>query len=396
MSTQINGALDSTAAQIGDLLVELSHKIHANPEVAFEEFKASRWTADILSNANYDVAFGVAEMETAYVATIGNGDLEVAICAEYDALPDVGHACGHNIIAAAAIGAGLILAPLVEDLGLKLSVMGTPAEEGGGGKILMLNAGLFESIDLSMMVHPAPSEFDRMPCVAAQHLEVEFLGKESHAAAFPQLGINALDAMTISQVAIGLLRQSLYPGEMIHGFITHGGEAPNIIPARTAADYIARAETLNQLKTLVPRIRRCFEAGAIGTGSELKFIHKFEAYSEFITDETLAAIYRREAVASGRTISTSPTPAMRASTDMANVSMAIPSIHPILGIDSLPAVNHQPEFTAACITQSADKAVVQGALAMARTIAAVASDQTLRAEFINGKKRIALRQQMAS
>lgn len=395
MATSYDEKLAKHADSISADLVELSHKIHANPELAFQEYNAAKWTAHMLESQGYSVSRNVANMETAFVATIGRGDLHVAICAEYDALPDIGHACGHNIIAAAAIGAGLLLAPIADELGLRVSVMGTPAEEGGGGKINMLKAGLFEDIDFAMMVHPSPGELDRMPCVAAQHLEIEFSGKEAHAAAFPELGINALDAMTISQVAIGLMRQSMRKGEMVHGIISHGGDAPNIIPARVSGAYIARANTLRDLTKLIPRVKACFEGGAIATGAHLNFLGRYDPYSEFITDETLATVYREESIKISRPVSmdTGDNP-LRASTDMANVSMSIPSIHPLLGIESAPAVNHQPEFTEACIKAPANKAVIDGALNMARVAIRVASESGLRAEFVHGSKRRTLRKKV--
>lgn len=336
-------------------------------------------------------------METAFTATTGAGDLHIAICAEYDALPDVGHACGHNIIAAAALGAGALLAPLASELGIKVSVLGTPAEEGGGGKILMIEDGVFEDVDAAMMVHPAPAEFDRMATIAAQHIDVTYTGKEAHASAFPHLGINAMDAMTVAQVAIGLLRQTLLPDERVHGIVTHGGDAPNIIPARVSARYIARADTLARLEKLIPRVRACFEAGAVATGASLDFSLPFPPYSELITDEVMAERWRRIAASRGRQLmSAGEAQVLRASTDMGNVSMSVPSIHPLVSIDSWPAVNHQPEFTAACITEAADRAVLDGAYAMAALALEMATERELRARYANGAARRDLRRRIAA
>ncbi len=396
MTLSLDEKLSAHLNEISKDLVELSHTIHANPELAFNEYLAARLITQILEEAGFLVTRNVAGMETAFTATIGEGDIHIAVCAEYDALPDIGHACGHNIIAAAGIGAALLLAPVAMQLGMRVSVFGTPAEEAGGGKIIMLDAGLFEDVDFAMMVHPAPGELDRMPCVAAQHIEAEFIGKEAHAAAFPELGINALDAMTVSQVAIGLMRQSMRNGEMIHGIVTHGGDAPNIIPAKTNARYIARANTLKELKSFTPRVKACFEAGAVATGATLNFTEHFAPYSEFITDETLARIYREESLKRDRPVQyLTLTDSLKASTDMANVSMSIPSIHPMLGIDSAPAVNHQPEFTQACIQAPADKAVLDGAINMARVAITVATTKDLRAEFAKGAKRNVLRAAVA-
>ena len=387
----ISERVQKSANTIGDDLVALSHTVHGFAELAFEEYESSKYLASKCEKDFDQVDFGVAGLDTAFVAKRGSGPLHLAICAEYDALPGVGHACGHNIIAASALGASILLAPYVDELGITLSLMGTPAEEAGGGKIIMMDKGLFEDEDLAMMIHPAPVEGDRMPCAAASHIEVNYHGKEAHAAAFPQVGVNAMDAMTIAQVAIGLLRQSFYPGEMVHGFVTNGGKAPNIIPAHTSANYIVRANSLKELEALTPRVKACFEGGAVATGAKLSFTERFPAYSEFIVDEELAAVYRDMARVSGRDMPETVPSSMRASTDMANVSLRIPSIHPIIGINSLPAVNHQPEFTAAAISADADRAVIEGALSMALTCIKVATDPTLRAKYEGGKRRSELR-----
>src|SRR4051812_9681291 len=185
--TAAKGAVD----QAGDALVELSHLVHAHPELAFEEVQSSKFTADALAGAGFDIEFGVCDLPTAFVARAGSGPLHIGICAEYDALPDIGHACGHNVIASAAVGAGLALAEVADDVGLTVTVLGTPAEEGGGGKILMLERGAFDGIHASMMVHPSPVEQVQMSCLAVSHFEVHYEGKEAHASAWPELGINA-------------------------------------------------------------------------------------------------------------------------------------------------------------------------------------------------------------
>ncbi len=396
MNSEPNARLDAMLASVAPDLLRISHSIHAEPELAFAEHKASELASGYLASLGFEVKRGVAGMETAFTATTGAGDLHIAICAEYDALPDVGHACGHNIIAAAALGAGALLAPLASELGIKVSVLGTPAEEGGGGKILMIEDGVFEDVDAAMMVHPAPAEFDRMATIAAQHIDVTYTGKEAHASAFPHLGINAMDAMTVAQVAIGLLRQTLLPDERVHGIVTHGGDAPNIIPARVSARYIARADTLARLEKLIPRVRACFEAGAVATGASLDFSLPFPPYSELITDEVMAERWRRIAASRGRQLmSAGEAQVLRASTDMGNVSMSVPSIHPLVSIDSWPAVNHQPEFTAACITEAADRAVLDGAYAMAALALEMATERELRARYANGAARRDLRRRIA-
>ncbi len=361
-----------------DVFIDVSHEIHANPELGFEEHKACAWLSQELMAYGYSVARNPGGLETAFVAIAGTGPLVMSICAEYDALPEMGHACGHNIIAAAALGAAKALQPLVDELGITVKVMGTPAEEGGGGKIEMMDRGLFDGVHASMMVHPSPLEADRMDCIAGKHLNIQYIGKEAHAAGFPQAGINSQDAITIAQVAIGLLRQHLYPYEMVHGIVTKGGDAPNVIPSDTRGRWIIRADTLAQLEMLEPKVRACFEAGAVATGARLEIEQASKTYSEFITDEHLATLYVKNAQDLGRVFSNETQGRLRASTDMGNVSLKIPSIHPMLGIDSFPAVNHQPEFAAACVTATADRAVIDGAIAMAQTIIDAATDSQIR------------------
>jgi amidohydrolase len=359
-------AARSTIERERERLVALSHRIHAHPELKFEEWESCTWTAGALSDAGYPVDAGICDLPTAFACRVGDGPLHVAICAEYDALPVIGHACGHNIIAAMAVGAGLALAPLADDLGITVSVIGTPAEEGGGGKILMLSRGAFDGVHAALMVHPTPTE-DLYPRVSAvAHMHVEYHGRESHAAIAPELGVNAADAFTVAQVAIGLLRQHLRPFDQVHGIITHGGDATNVVPARTEGTWMARSRTLDDLGELVPRVHHCFEAGALATGTTLDIADVCPPYAQMEHDRELAEVYRENARSIGRPPSQDATATF--STDMGNVSLAMPSIHPCIGIDTDGAVNHQPEFARAAVNASADRAVAEGALAMAFTV----------------------------
>ncbi len=275
------------------------------------------------------------------------------------------------MIAACAAGAGLALAPLVDELGVTLHVLGTPAEEGGGGKIFMLERGAFDGVHAAMMVHPTPSE-DIYPRVSAvAHLDVRYTGREAHAALAPQLGINASDAFTVAQVAIGLLRQHLRATDQVHGVVLHGGDAANIVPAHAEGLWMARARTLDELDELRPRVMRCFEAGALATGATLAVENVAPEYAQMEHDREMAELYRTNATALGRPPSRDG--AGTFSTDMGNVSLSMPSIHPCLGIETAGAVNHQPEFARAAINASADQAVVDGALGMALTVIDIAS-----------------------
>jgi len=365
-------------------LVALSHTIHVTPEVAFEEERAAAWVAGALAQAGFSVEAGGWGLPTALVATAGSGPLTIGICAEYDALPGIGHACGHNVIAAAAVGAGVALARLADDLGITVKVFGTPAEEGGGGKIIMLEGGAFDGVHAAMMVHPFPTEVDAMTCLAVAHLDVVYTGREAHASAWPEQGVNAADALTVAQVAVGLLRQHIRPSDRVHGIVTHGGDAPNVVPGHTRATFLVRSRTLAELADLEPRVHRCFDAGALATGCAVEVVPRCPPYSEFRHDGAMVALYRANAEARGRRFPDVPAARLdreAGSTDMANVSLAVPAIHPMLGLDCWPAVNHQPDFAAACVTATADQALVDGAVGMAWTAVDLATDQRQRARL---------------
>jgi amidohydrolase len=366
-----------------DELVALSHRIHAHPELGFEEERACGWLCELLEGAGLEVERGVGGLPTAFAARVGAGPLRVVVCAEYDALPGVGHACGHNLIAAMAAGAGIALAAVADEVGLGVTVLGTPAEEGGGGKILLLGQGAFAGAHAAIMVHPSPYEMAEMPIIAVTQLRVAYTGKEAHASAYPHLGVNAADALVVAQTAIGLLRQHLLPGDRVHGIVTHGGDAPNVVPAHTTGTWMVRAADLEQLEEVRAKVMRCFEAGALATGASLEVTEDHEPYAEMHHDHELAAVYRRNAEALGRHFHERPDRGA-GSTDMGNVSLALPSIHPTIGIDALPAVNHQPEFTAECVTPAADRALVDGAVAMAWTAIDAATDAALRARLLAG------------
>jgi amidohydrolase len=379
------GARERLAAAEADLLA-LSRRIHAHPELAFEEERAAGWVADALDAAGFRVERGICDVPTAFVARAGSGPLHVAICAEYDALPDIGHACGHNLIAALAVGAGIAAAHVADEAGLTVSVVGTPAEESGGGKIVLLERGAFAGVHAAMMVHPAPFDMVEPPTLAFSEFVAHFHGKASHASAAPELGINAGDALVVAQTALGLLRQHIRPTDRVHGIVTRGGEAPNIIPAHTTGRYYVRAGTLGDLEDIRGKVLRCFEAGALATGCTLRVDDSSAPYAEVRHDSALAALYRANAEALGRTFIDSHPGMSRfaGSTDMGNVSHAMPSIHPMIGLSCLPAVNHQPEFTAHCVGPAADRVLLDGALALAWTAVDVATDDVLSARLRAG------------
>ena len=378
---------DAAAAVIDghlDELVSLSHSVHSTPELCFGETTSARAVAETMRAGGLRVDEGVYDLPTALESRSGGGELVVAVCAEYDALPDVGHACGHNIIAATAVGAGLALAAVADDIGLTVRVLGTPAEEGGGGKILMLERGAFEGVHAAMMVHPWPTERLTGTCLAVAHFDVRYTGREAHASAAPWKGVNAQDALTVAQVAIGLLRQQLPPGDQVHGVVTHSSAAANIIPAAVTARYMVRSRTADGLAGLRPRVNACFEAGALATGCSLEYEELAPEYSHMEADPALLRAYRANAEALGRRFDADDagTPLPTFSTDMANVSLAVPTIHPLIGIETHGAVNHQREFAAACVTPSADAAVRDGAVALAWTAIDAATDPALRERLL--------------
>ena len=378
-------AKDAARARVDkatEALVDLSHRLHAHPELGFEEERACGWVADLLADNGFTVETGVADLPTAFTASYGSGDLVIGICAEYDALPEVGHACGHNVIAAAVVAAGLGLAEVADEVGVTVKVFGTPAEEGGGGKILMLERGAFAGVNAAMMVHPAPLEQVDPPTLAVSHVDVEFRGRDAHASAYPERGINAADALTVAQVAVGLLRQHIRGTDRIHGIVRHGGDAPNIVPSRTTGSWYVRARTLAELAELEPRVRACMEAGALATGCTYEVTRSSPPYSEFDHDAAMCAAYRRNAEALGRTFATDVDERVAGSTDMANVSLAMPTIQPMIAIESEGSSNHQPEFMQHCARPSADKAIVDGGVAMAWTAIDLALDAEQRRRLL--------------
>ncbi len=364
---------DAVNRRRGDL-IELSHAIHAEPELAFAEFKSCAKTQALVAEPGFEITAAPGGLDTAFRAEFGSGPLVIGICAEYDALPGIGHACGHNIIAASAVGTALALADVADELGLTVVLLGTPAEEAGGGKVLLLNAGAFDDIAVTVMLHPGPIDIARARSLALSQVEVTYLGREAHAAVAPYLGINAADAITVAQVAIGLLRQQFVPGQMAHGIVIDGGQATNVIPARSPLRYTMRANDAESLRHLEDRMADCFLSGAVATGCDYGVEETEPPYDELTPDKWLADTFRAEMVRLGRTPVAEDVEAAvpLGSTDMGNITQMMPGIHPVIGIDAEGASVHQPGFAAAAAGASADKAVVEGAIMLARTVVSLA------------------------
>ena len=379
---------DTVTRRRGDL-IELSHDIHGEPELAFAEHRSCAKTQALAAERGFEVTTSAGGLDTAFRAVYGSGSLVVGVCAEYDALPGIGHACGHNIIAASAVGTALALADVADDLDLTVVLLGTPAEEAGGGKVLMLEAGLFDDIAATVMLHPGPLDIAAARSLALSQVAVSYVGRESHAAVAPHLGINAADAVTVSQVAIGLLRQQLAPGQMVHGIVTDGGQASNVIPAHAEMQYTMRADDAAGLAALEARMADCFLAGAVGTGCDYDITATEPPYLELTPDGWLAETFRAEMQRVGRS------PVGRelevalplGSTDMGNVTQVMPGIHPIVGIDANGASVHQPGFAAAAVGPSADRAVVEGSIMLARTVVALAENSAERERVLELQRR---------
>jgi amidohydrolase len=357
-------------------LHDLSRWMYENPEIAFEEHRSSARLAEFLTANGFVVEHPAYGLDTAFAARAGSDGPHVIICAEYDALAEVGHACGHNLIAAAACGAGVALADMVDDLGIRLTVLGTPAEEQYGGKVDLIHAGAFDDAAVAMMIHPAPQDTVDPSFLAVAHLHVEFHGVESHAAFAPQEGVNALDAAVQAYVNVSTLRQSLYATDKVHGVISYGGGAPNVIPHYTAMNWYVRAATEDRLEVLRERVVACFASAAQATGCQMELTNRGHGYTDMRNDPLMVELFTANAAAldrhMGRGADRDPTRA--GSTDMANVSHHVPSIHPLLDIASLPAVNHQRDFAAATISPAGELAIRDGALGMAWTVIDLAAD----------------------
>lgn len=390
MTTQTTQAADLKALAQSEIearraeLIALSHAIHSDPELSWEEHRAVARIASVLGAAGFEVEVGAYGVPTAFEAVYGSGDLTVTLCAEYDALPGVGHACGHNVIAAAGVGAALALAPVADAAGLRVKLLGTPAEEHGGGKVSMLEAGAWEDSHFSMMVHGFTGEdfaADAFQSTAVERFEVEYTGLTAHAAAAPEKGINAGAAATLALSAIALYRQHMGPGVNINAFVSHGGEATNIVPDRTVVQAEVRAADLDVWRYTKQRVLSCFEGAAIATGCNWAWKPTENFYAPVLSDPDLARLWDANMPARGRTPS-SVRGLGGGSTDMGNVTQVVPGIHPMIAFLGQDAVPHNPDFTAAAATPAADDAAIDGGLLLAWTALDAALDPELRADLL--------------
>ncbi|MFZ4518891.1 MAG: M20 family metallopeptidase [Microthrixaceae bacterium] len=359
---------EELVARHRELLLSVSHSIWEHPELCFEEHHAHDLLVEALAGAGLAPTPHAHGLPTAFVAEAGSEGPCVAVLLEYDALPDIGHACGHNVIAAAGLGAGLALAGLAAEQGGRVRIIGTPAEEGGGGKEFLIRAGAFDGVDAAMMVHPADRDLPTMRAIAIQELNVTYEGRASHAAAAPELGRNALDAAVLGYVNVAALRQHIGTGERVHGIFTDAGEKPNIVPRRAAAQWYVRSDTLDSLAELKQRVLSCLEGGATASGCTMEHTWKDPAYADMVDDPWLMAAWAANAADLDRTpLDPAVVGDVVGSTDMGNVSHLVPSIHPMLAVAPAGVSIHTPEFAAFARGPEGDRAVLDGAVLMART-----------------------------
>jgi amidohydrolase len=362
--------IDAVVAEHAAVLLDASHRIHEHPELGFEEHHAQGVLSEVLEHAGISVTRGAYGVATAFEAVAGTEGPRIAVLCEYDALPGIGHACGHNIIGTAGVGAGIAAAAVAAELGGTVVILGTPGEEGGGGKVLMAEQGAFADIDAALMVHPAGMDLSRFGAIAIQQLEVTYHGRAAHAAAAPQAGRNALDAAVLGYTNVSALRQHIRPDERIHGIFTEAGEAPNVVPARTAATWYVRSPTVRGLHKLKARVLACLQAGADAAGCTMEHVWLDPAYADMVDNEPIIDLYRGNIERTGRTlIDPESLDAIIGSTDMGNISHIVPSIHPMIAVSPPNVAIHTADFVRYARADEGDRAVLDGARALAATVA---------------------------
>jgi amidohydrolase len=361
-------AMDEVDA-LREALIRASDQIYTNPEVALEEFESAALLSGVLEENGFAVERGVAGLETAFVATLAgrSGGPRIAFLAEYDALPGLGHACGHNIIGASALGAGLATKAILPELAGTIQVIGTPGEEGRAGKAIMVRAGVFDGLDAAMMAHPSNCCMTRRRSLTSFKVNVEYFGRPSHAGSAPDKGINALDAMVVMYSGIGALRQQLRDDARVHGIITHGGDASNIIPKYTSARLGVRALDTAYAREVLEKVRACAQAGALATGARLEFEVQGVYYEGMMPNPRLADLFDANLEALGLQVSLPGAKERMGSTDMGNVSQVVPGLHPYVSIAPEGVSGHTAEFAQAAGSEAGREGLILAAKAMAMT-----------------------------
>jgi amidohydrolase len=382
----VKDLLGQAVDRLADDLERLSHRIHDHPELAYQEVKAAAWLSEFLAGQGFEVERGVGGVETAFRATVEKGrGPTIAILCEYDALPAIGHACGHNVIATSGAGAGAALAAVRAELPPgRIQVIGTPAEEGGGGKVKLIEAGVFREVDAALMIHGFDRWILHQDLLGIVRVGFQFAGKAAHAAVDPWDGVNALDAVIQTFNNVGMLRQQARPDSRIHGIVTQGGAAPNIIPESAACTFYVRAARLDYMWDLRRRVIACAEGAATATGCTLEIIDFEAPYEPLKRNDTLLGLFRVNMETVGA-VASPPIPDRLGSSDIGNVSQVIPAIQPMVQIAPPGTPIHSRAFEAAAVSALARQGMCQAAKTLAMTAYDLLAEPGLveraRAEF---------------
>jgi amidohydrolase len=377
-ASQLKDEISTRIDALRPELERIGRDIHANPEIAYEERQAVGWLTALLREHGFEVEVGVANTPTAFVATRRKGTgPSIAFLSEYDALRGLGHGCGHNLIATASAGAGIALAEALDRVSGRVQVIGTPAEEGGGGKIRLIRAGIFQEVDAAMMFHPDSRTQVLHWALAVTHMHFEFIGRAAHASGDPEQGINALDAFVLAYNGISMLRQHIKEGARLHGFLKEGGTAPNIVPDRTSGEFLVRARDTAYMQELVQKVKNIFQAAALATGCSVKLTFDEEPYSDLRNNAVLAALFEENLRRLGID-PVEPVPwANAGSTDMGNVTHVVPGLHPTLAIAPADVPTHSQAFLEASGSLRGYQAMIDAAKALAMTGADLLADPSL-------------------
>jgi amidohydrolase len=373
---------------LADVLIDVSQQIHKEPELAFEEYKASNLLSQVATEHGLDVKREAFGLSTAFVADIGvNPGPKIAILSEYDALPNIGHACGHNMIAAMGLGAALALNTQSTKLPGRVRYLGTPAEERGAGKEVMARNGAFENIDAAMMIHPAGVNVKDPRSICVAEVRVTMHGRQAHASAYPEDGINALDALVLAYQGIAALRQHIGSGDRVHGIFTEAGTAPNVVPDKTSALFYVRSTSIEGLAPLKKRVEACLRSGAIAAGCEAGIVWGDADYHNMVTNVPLADAYEQNAKALGLTDFLPGDQFPLAATDMGNVSHRVPCLHPLIAFAPPEVSIHDPDFATWAGSKRGDETVITGAKALAMTAIDFLLNTTLQQQTLTAYKQ---------
>jgi amidohydrolase len=382
---EVHARIHEAVEQIRDDMVALSLDLHAHPELSLEEHYASERLKAWLEREGFAVESPVAGLPTAFVGRRGEGRPTIAFLLEYDALPEIGHACGHNLIATGGLAAAISLARALPEPPGSIWVIGTPGEEGAGGKVIELEAGVFEGVDAALMFHPGDRTIPWRHATATAHLRIQFHGRAAHAAGSPQEGRNALAAMIQFFVSVDGLRQHIPESARLHGIITHGGAAPNIVPDFTEAEFLVRALTREKVLELVERVQACAQGAALATGTTVEIAHASPIYAERKNNHTMASRVFQYLAELGEETEEPVLRGGTGSSDIGNVSLVLPAIHPYLKIAPRGTPGHSHAFREAARSPEAQQAMLRMAEAMAKTAADLLLDpsflQAVKEEF---------------